>query len=405
MPTYKTKEVFVAGGMPSHTYVQRDELQLESQLISALDEKYQIICITGPTKSGKSVLCQKVLDGRESVWIHGGQIDSADEFWKTAAEELGIASEVTTTNASRTTVGVRYFLTASYEGSETDQIKYFASAKQGVLNVAKQNNVCLVVDDFHYMPPDVQKTVVRAVKSEVFKGLDVVLIAVPHRAFDAIAAEPEMQGRFVHIKIPVWSGPQLASIPHQGFPLLHIEASRGDINQFVQEAHGSPILMQRFCHSACKALGIEETVNPWVDFNISDQQKSGIFRDVAKNFGFPTYKVLADGPQTRTDRNPRRLRAATGTVDIYEAVLLAVASTGPKDATKYDEIREALRNVLVDADLPQKQQVTNTLNYMAREASDKLKGEPPIEWKDDVLYITDPMLQFYLRWSVSNSLT
>ncbi|WP_415393290.1 hypothetical protein [Paracoccus sp. SJTW-4] len=335
---------------------------------------------------------------RESVSIQGGQVESAEEFWKTAAEKMGLPSEVSSSSSTKSSAGLRYVVKVDREEVATEQVKYFSTAKQAVLSTCKQLNTCLVVDDFHYMSSEIQKAIIRSFKSEIFEGLDVILIAVPHRAFDAIAAEPEMQGRFVHIEIPSWKELELQQIARRGFPELHIQAAETDISEFAAEAHGSPILMQRFCNNACRAIGVTETVNPWMDLDISKADKERIYSQVAENFGFPTYKVLADGPQTRTDRSPRKLRKSSKTVDIYEAVLLAIASTGPRDATKYDDIRDALRNTLVESDLPQKQQITNTLNYMVREAKEKLKGEPPIEWKDDVLYITDPMLQFYLRW-------
>jgi len=30
---------------------------------------------------------------------------------------------------------------------------------------------------------------------------------------------------------------------------------------------------------------------------------------------------------------------------------------------------------------------------------DDIQGEPVLEWSDDFLYLTDPFLTFYMRWS------
>ena len=57
----KTKNVFVAGGMPSVTYIDRLALNLEKSLRSEIREGYKVICVTGPTKSGKTVLTEHVL--------------------------------------------------------------------------------------------------------------------------------------------------------------------------------------------------------------------------------------------------------------------------------------------------------------------------------------------------------
>ncbi len=199
----KLGKVFVAGGVPEITYVRREELGLETKLQRSLSEKYQIICVTGPTKSGKSVLCSRVLSDRESVWVQGGQVSDVESFWQNAANELEVPTELESATSTKQTTGTRgLFQTASEMAGQTKK-KVAFSNRAKVLKHCLENDVCLVVDDFHYMEQAVQKEIVRSLKGEVFKGLDVILIAVPHRAFDAIQVEPEMQGRFTHIAIPL----------------------------------------------------------------------------------------------------------------------------------------------------------------------------------------------------------
>jgi hypothetical protein len=41
----------------------------------------QIVSLSGPTKTGKTVLAKKVLGNREYVWIDGGEVDDAAGFW------------------------------------------------------------------------------------------------------------------------------------------------------------------------------------------------------------------------------------------------------------------------------------------------------------------------------------
>ncbi|WP_156916835.1 hypothetical protein [Leisingera aquimarina] len=71
----KLKDVFVAGGMPTVTYIDREHLGLEKSLREELAEGYKIVAITGPTKSGKTVLCRKVISEQGSVWVDGGQVE------------------------------------------------------------------------------------------------------------------------------------------------------------------------------------------------------------------------------------------------------------------------------------------------------------------------------------------
>ncbi|MFC5553701.1 hypothetical protein [Methylobacterium iners] len=122
-----------------------------------------------------------------------------------------------------------------------------------------------------------------------------------------------------------------------------------------------------------------------------------ILEDVAKNSGFPTYDRLKRGPQTRTDRKPRKLRHG-GSVDIYQAIMLAAAYAGPKVRTEYDDLRSSLRDLLVDGELPQKNEITSSCGHMSAIAKKDLSHAEPIEWHDDALIISDPFLLFFLRW-------
>ncbi|PAQ09877.1 hypothetical protein [Mesorhizobium temperatum] len=86
-------DVFVAGGQPTVTYVDRQELHVERSLARALATPNQIVSLAGPTKTGKTVLCKKMLGERECVWIDGGQIKRADDLWTKITAELNIPFE------------------------------------------------------------------------------------------------------------------------------------------------------------------------------------------------------------------------------------------------------------------------------------------------------------------------
>jgi hypothetical protein len=89
-------KVFVAGGQPSITYVEREQLHIERNLARALATPNQIVSLAGPTKCGKTVLCRRILGEREYLWIDGGQVKSADKFWEKACYELNYPAEIQT---------------------------------------------------------------------------------------------------------------------------------------------------------------------------------------------------------------------------------------------------------------------------------------------------------------------
>jgi hypothetical protein len=47
----KLSEVFVAGGLPSITYISREEDNLETTMQDYLDARYKLLSISGSTKS------------------------------------------------------------------------------------------------------------------------------------------------------------------------------------------------------------------------------------------------------------------------------------------------------------------------------------------------------------------
>jgi ABC-type iron transport system FetAB ATPase subunit len=102
---YKVKDVFPAGGMPSITYVDRDHLRLEAKIERAVDRGFAFNVVTGPTKSGKSVLCHQVLDTKKLVTMEGGQVTTAGEFWQQLAHRLQIAAGSTETNKQTDVLG------------------------------------------------------------------------------------------------------------------------------------------------------------------------------------------------------------------------------------------------------------------------------------------------------------
>jgi hypothetical protein len=89
-------------------------------------------------------------------------------------------------------------------------------------------------------------------------------------------------------------------------------------------------------------------------------------------------------------------------VDIYQAILMAIAVTGPKEKLSYDQIRSSLNNILVEK-VPQKLEVSNALNYLSEIDKEENKGDRAIDWDGDNLdlIINDPFFRFYLRWKVA----
>ncbi len=257
----------------------------------------------------------------------------------------------------------------------------------------------IIIDDFHYIPHHVQTNIIRSMKNPIFEGVRLVLISVPHRAYDTVKIESEMTGRVQQLKIPLWEIDELKEIATKGFPLLNIKPHDEISEILANESFGNPQLMQEFCVNICKFNQISETAP--APLMLTGNPKSEFFTTIAEIITSKTdFELLARGPRQRTDRAKREF--IDGSIgDIYLAILVALANTGPKTTVTYEELRSKLRIVL-KGDLPQLQQVSRVLAKM-QELSSLSEGKPRIlEWDNisNTLYLLDPYFAFYLRWAI-----
>jgi hypothetical protein len=260
-------KVFVPGGQPYVTYVDRAHLHIEESLGRALRAPNQIVSLAGPTKSGKTVLCHAIFSGTPHAWVEGGQISSAAEIWDRICYILNypieIAKSVKDEGKGGLKVGVADWL--SFEGSmlsasetkRTYKIDTMASA----IRHLREKGVALVIDDFHYLPADARTTFLRNIKGPVFDGLKLVLLSVTHRGSDAVKAETELQGRVTSVMMPEWSFEDLKQIFEKGFTALNIDCPAPISNRLAQEAQNSPFLMQKLCWEVCAGIGVDERPN------------------------------------------------------------------------------------------------------------------------------------------------
>lgn len=409
------QDIFVPGGFPRHTYNPRVELQLEDRLAEVKENLCKLVTVTGQTKSGKTVLARKILPPEEAIWIDGGTVSEEDDFWQVIIEQLNLFQSVEKENGEKSSgkIGAKgkaeaNFLLAKGSGELSAEIEKtrgssetksrIVSSRVAALKGLHYSNIPLVVDDFHYIHREMQGSIVRALKPLIFDGLPVVIIAIPHRRYDALKVEKEMTGRIAPIDIPTWSDSELRYISETGFGLLNFKVSSEFSELLCSEAIGSPHLMQDFCRSICKLIELKYKSEPET-LEVTKDQVENVFRDVAETIGRPIFEKLARGPRQRTDRLQRQLKNGR-TVDIYELVLYGLAHMRPGLVSlEYEELRTAIRDV-AGAQIPQLHEVARVLKHMTTIAATDQSSTPVIDFEEEEkkLHITDPFFAFYLRW-------
>ncbi|MCK9506709.1 MAG: hypothetical protein M0Q95_21335 [Porticoccaceae bacterium] len=407
-------EVFVPGGFPRHTYNPRTNRNLESRISEVADNLCKLSTVTGHTKSGKTVLVRNAYPPEESIWIDGGTVGDEEDFWSGIIDQLELFQSIEEGSSTERSseIGAEgtaeaNFLLVKGSGALTGKLgDAHGTVKLGTRSVSsrvtalaglRNANLPVIIDDFHYIPRELQGSLVRALKGPIFDGLPVVLIAIPHRRYDALKVEKEMTGRLHPIEIPLWESDELAYIPSAGFPLLNCEISGDAIASFTDEAIGSPHLMQDFCRTLCRQEEIK-TDHDGKRLSPTKLKLAEVYKEVAETIGRPIFEKLARGPRQRTDRIPRILKDGSE-VDIYGLVLHALAHIRPGLVTiEYEELRAAIREVAREA--PQLHEVARVLRHMASIAASDESSTPVIDFEEEekILHITDPFFAFYLRW-------
>lgn len=415
MAAFRFTDVFVPGGFPRHTYNPRLGLKLETSVRQVADNLCKLIPVTGHTKSGKTVLVRSIFPREEAIWVDGGGVGAEDDFWTTIIDQLelfqitGVANEKENTaelSASgkaganflvakgEAEMGGAYSTARRSSASKSREVSSRVTALTGLRSAAR----ALVVDDFHYLPRKLQGDLIRALKPLIFDGLPVVIIAIPHRRYDAVKVEKEMTGRIFPVMIPSWAEGELMFIPDTGFPLLQGQISEELSQRLANESIGSPHLMQDFCRAICRVHGIISSFEG-KSVDLSTRQLEDVFRETAETIGRPIFEKLARGPRQRSDRISRKLRSGEN-VDIYGLVLHALAHLRPVlETLEYEDLRVALREVSAN-DPPQLHEVSRVLKHMSDIAATDESSTPVIDFEeeDKRLHVTDPFFAFYLRW-------
>jgi hypothetical protein len=415
----KATQVFTPGAFPTRTYVERHGDELELQLKDALDTPGQVVSLVGPSKSGKTVLVEKVVGKESLIPITGAGITHVNDIWKRVLDWMGSPTITVIENGASlglqgeasTTGGVSLPLIVKGEASvrvgadaglsRSTASHYEVNAFEQVIKEIGGSSFVVLLDDFHYIPRDVQSEAAKSIKEAVRRGVKVCIAAVQHRGDDLVRANPELRGRVRSIDLHYWADGDLMRIATAGFVELNVKISSAAVKRMVAESAGSPQLMQLLCLNTCFVLGIRERQATETSRDPSDGQMSAIFEQASANTDFRSLVDVIDaGPKTRgTER--KTYTFPDGSVgDVYRCVLRAVAADPPRLSYDYAQLMQRTESIC-KSDSPVGSSVVGTCLHMSKLAQEKFPKERAIDWDEQkqILDIPDPYLLFYLRWS------
>lgn len=386
----KAENVFKPGAYPEYTYVSRNYedtgISYELRLKQALRIAGCLTSLIGPSKMGKTILCEKVIGFDNIVEVSGADFNGEMDFWAVIAAKVGLpyAGEITTEREA-----------AEEHGTERDsRNEKFVLSKDKVIQYYKENEKVLVIDDFHYASQEMQMKMAQQLKDAIRRELKVVVVSLPHRSDDAIRQNADLSGRLSLINIEAWKKEDLKEIALKGFKQLHMSITEDVAEKLAVECLTSPQLMQYICLSICTLL--EDRNEDAVCTEILETA----YRFTTVNFNYyDVASVMAKGPNPRGKRRNLYKTKSGKELDLYGLLLESFAKNPPEMELDFESIYSRITDLIEgEVKVPDKQSVKTHLNNLQLILKEKEEIYRAVEWKDGKVYILDPLFLFYLRW-------
>ncbi len=391
----KYEDVFRPGAFPEYTYISRksavSDLSYEFRLEQAIKVSGFLTSLVGPSKMGKTILCEKVIGLEKIVEVSGADFDENTDFWKLAASKVGLAYE-------------GQFSSEKIIPDTRDKYgkkEVYALTKDKIIEYYKQEKLVMVIDDFHYAPPEKRMQIAQQLKDAIRRGFKAIVVSLPHRADEAIRQNADLSGRLSLINMEAWEVKDLKEIAKIGFAKLDIEIEDDIAEKIAIESLTSPQLMQYICLNICTILELSQSGEKRVCSDILETA----YRYTTANFEYgDVVAFLKKGPNPR-GKSRKHFKAKDGrSYDLYELIVKSIAENPPIMQLEFEDVQERIVKLLDDdSEKPKAQAIREHLTKLQELINGREDIFRVLDWKEGTLYILDPLFLFYLRWGGKKS--
>jgi len=417
----KIKDVFRTIGTPSITYVSRNNGEYERLLTEYLDVEGKLCLITGPSKTGKSTLYQKVLaeTNKLPLIVRCDDQMTTDDIWRKALEDVNFDRITSRTGAEdfqvtgSTKIGgslgwgwlagligeVSLGISEKVNESTAREKIISRPSPKHLIPVLKNLPYVLVIEDFHYLKEEVKKSLFQQWKAFVDEEVSVIVLGTTHHAVDLAYSNKDLVGRIAHIEVGTWLQQDIELIITSGFSYLQVPIKKSLVKFIATECVGLPIITQ----SCCLRLFFDKRITV-VDTTKADAKPNFTKEDLSKalyNVAHTDYSVFRD----IYDVIIRGFRKGGQKYNSYELLLLAFTLDPITFKLQRHEIDERLAQLSIKFKSPPASSINSTLGVLS-----KLQQKYDfalLEWRQKLrtLYILEPSFLFYLRWKKERQVT
>ena len=380
-------KVFKPGTYPGLTYVTRQPRTMgytyEERLRQSLSIEGYLTYIIGPSKIGKTVLCENVIGADNMICMSGNDFVKERDFWSGIGKKAGISMEAE--------ISERSGVFSENENKATTITKNYTGNKDKILRYFKETGKVLVLDDFHYAPEEIQYDIACQLKEVIRLGFKAVVISLPYRSDDAIRLNPDLTGRISVIEMEPWTDKELQIIAQKGFMELGISVSSELMERMAMESIHSPQMMQ----AVCLNIGLLPLNFPEITDKIIEES----CRFTCANLPYAdVVRILKSGPPTRGQQRLKYDMKDGSKRDIYSVILKILADNPPLIELNLNELTERIQNNVQNAKITTRK-LRDSLKNWQKLIEEQGALYQVFEWKDDKLHISDNLFLFYIRWS------
>ena len=356
------EEIFTPNKFPQKTFVNshiKEKMQLLTQALRDGD----IVSISGPSKSGKTVMVERVASDNNFILVLPSLAgaETVQEVWRRFLAEvnakydtaqlqgiqncheneisanvkagipmLGQAAGTFTHGRSKTTI----------TQTTSDIVVDYSSL---LVQEFKGTDFILFIDDFHYLSSEVQAGLAQQIKQISRLGVKIICASIIHREQDFIRSNPDLRGRVRAIDLDYWQTSSLEEIAQKGFDYLHIKTSNNIIKKIASEAAGSPLLMQRLCleYSLC---AYREPAYDTLNIDLP-----ALFKKNAETLSMNSIvTVMKNGPKVHGKERSTYIFKNQKSGDTYHCLILALREDPPQTLFTYNELIDRAKKVCLD---------------------------------------------------------
>jgi hypothetical protein len=259
-----------------------DRPDVDEAMANALRQTRQII-VYGSSKQGKTAVVQRHVPEADRVTVHCSPQTTTEDLYRSLLRQLGVeitveknaerGRELGASIAAKFTAMIPIFGKAEaetkgdvkatkLEAERVEMIEFKLSLSQDVgelLLKVNATNRFFVVENFHYLTPEVQSSFAFDLRTFEEMGLRFIILGVWREANRLSQYNGDLQDRIAEIPVEPWKPDDFARVIAQGEPHMNIMLSDLVKERIFEQAHGSIGVVQEIVKKVCEKSGLLET--------------------------------------------------------------------------------------------------------------------------------------------------